>query len=177
MAKGRKAAKRKTKKPDRMEVTPERLQHGDVESIGMARRVIPVIDTLLKAGKITSDQYAALRYYRDQASLADTSPIRDSVGKLGEVRSASGNGPGVALTSANIETALLEGKLGSLWPIARAVAVDDYTLTRWAIHTGGGIERYKEGRCIAIVPRNPKGVQLALVDLKFAASRLMAHGA
>jgi len=167
----RKATKRK-KADTRLDITPERLQHGEIVSLGMARKMVPVIVTLHEAKRITDRQYAALAYYRDQASLADHSPIKDSVGSLGVI-TGGGNGPGVALTSAKLETARLEANLGSLWPITRAIAVDDMSLTGWAIHTSGGIERYKGDRCVGIVPRNPKAVDMALLELKFAASRMM----
>lgn len=157
--------------------TEERKQHNEFVSAGMAFRVVPVIDTLLKAGKLSQAQYDNLKHYRDQAHRAEDDCAQE--GTLAPARMMGGGGgtfgskmpAGVMLsTPAIIETGRIERELGSLLPIARAVAVDDVTLTRWVIAESGGREQ-RRGKVTEIVPRNPKGVAMALLELRFAAGR------
>lgn len=151
--------------------TGEREAHNDTISAGVARRIVPPIDTLYKRGKLTDAQFAALAYYRDQANLANRSPVKDSCDfSIG----GGDGGPGVAITSAMLETSKMEHKLGSLCGIAQAVARDDWTLTRWCIEQHGGRERYdSKGRFVAMVPRREKEVMRdALRDLRKAAGKI-----
>jgi hypothetical protein len=165
---------RKKRKPvveDRIGPTPEREARNPSLRIGAARRLIPMIDILAERGDLTAKQHHALAYYRDQASLADRSPVRSccdtSVG-------GGGNGPGVAIMSAALETARLEKKMGPLWKIARAIAVDDWSLSRWCVERYGGRERYdKNGRLVAIVPlREVESLKEARAEIKSAANKL-----
>jgi hypothetical protein len=148
------------------------MKRGDFHSAGMAYKRVPVIDTMLTRGQITDRQYVALAYYRDQASLADRSPLKSCI-------DFSVNGgdshPSAALASAMLETARIERDMGSVWQLARAVAVDDVSLTEWCIKHDGGRKRYNDkGRVIAFVPTSGKNaVPLALVELKTAAGRIV----
>jgi hypothetical protein len=76
-------------------------------------------------------------------------------------------------TPAIIECARLERELGSLLGIARAVAVDDVTLTRWAIKVSGGREQARKGG-VDMVPRDPGAVGMARMELRFAAGMIRA---
>ena len=162
--------KQKAKLDDRTPPTAEQMARGEFRSQGMAYKRVPVIETILSRGQLTEREYIALSYYRDQASLADRSPLKSCIDF-----SVSGgdNHPSAALASAMLETARMERDMGSVWPIARAVAVDDVSLTQWCIDEYGGRERYKNGKCIAIVPAVDNAVSIALLELKMAAGRIV----
>lgn len=165
MAKRKRKAKRSS--IDLVRPTDEREAKGRTVNVGMSKRFVPAIDTLHERGYLTRPEWKALRHYRDQASLADRSPVKsccdDTVG--------SGNGPGAAITSARIETARIERDLGALRDIARAVAVDDLSLSQWCIKQYGSREEYdNKGRVVAIVPINKsKRVPEARMQLRAAA--------
>lgn len=161
------------------ETTQERRAHNEFRSAGMAKRVIPVIETLANSGWLTPAQFDALDYYRDQASRAEDDEAQQNtlsperiMGGGGQATITSGPIPKVLIaTPAILETSRIERDLGSLRDIARAIAVQDWTLTRWCIEKFGGRERYDaKGRFVAIVPVNEKRhVQLARLELRYAA--------
>jgi hypothetical protein len=159
--------------------TEAREAQNDFESAGAAVRVVPVIETLHKAGHLTQAEYDALNHYRNQAHRAEDDCAQSGTlapeRMMGGDRSPCGSQipVGVLLaTPAIIECARLERELGSLLDIARAVAVDDVSLTRWAIQTSGGIEVRRQGKVTEIKPRCPKAMEYARIDLKFAAARI-----
>lgn len=161
--------------------TEQRFAHNDFQRAGMAYRVVPVIETLRTTGRLTQREYDALAHYREQAHRAEDDMAEEST--LSPARIMGGGGSpcggklpaGVILaTPAIIETSRLERELGSLFHLARAVAVEDMTLTRWCIQQSGGIEKRREGKVVAIEPRDPKAINLAAVELRFAARRIMA---
>lgn len=167
--------------------TPERKLHNEFQSMGMANRVVPVIDTLLRSQRITQAEYDALAHYRQQAHKAEddiaASSSLDPAKIMGGGTSSPTGGsiPAVLMaTPAILETARLERELGSLLDIARAVAVDDVTLTQWCIAKHGGRERMGtdgDGKSVvlAIVPKSEKNVMgVALMELRFAAGRIRA---
>lgn len=164
--------KRKPKSDDRMPPTPEQMARGEYHSAGMAYKRIPVIETMLTRGQLTDREFVVLDYYRQQASLADKSPLKSCI-------DFSVNGgdtaPSAAITSALLETARIERDMQSLWPLARAVAVDDVSLTEWCIRQYGGRERYgPKGNFIAMVPVREKSVVgQAMMELKMAARRIV----
>lgn len=167
-------AKRKRKQRPVAETMPptiERERHNEFRSAGMARRVIPVIDQELERGHLTPKEHEILAYYRDQASLAEKSPVRSCC----DNSPRGDNGPGVAILSAMIETGRLERELGALWPLARAIAVDDLSISQWCIRKFGGRERYDgKGKFVAVVPINEKAHKaMARMELKMAARRIM----
>jgi len=182
-----KATKKKTKvkakaADGRIMPTEQTLASGDFVSAGMAYARVPVIDTMLKRGMIGEREHIALGYYRDQASQAEDDAKRMSVMApekvMGGGRGYSGGGyiPADYCDSpATLETARIERDLGILQPIARAIAVDDTTLSQWCIRQHGGRERYNgKGQFIAIVPNMArKAMALALQDLKMAAHRIV----
>lgn len=166
-----KATKRKIKPDNRIPPTPEQSARGEYTSVGMAYRKTPVIDTMLARDQITPQEHQLLAYYRDQASLADASPLKSCIDfsvKGGDM------GPSAAITSALLETARIERDMGQLWPLARAVAVDDITIAQWCIDKTGGREKYAAGKCIAIVPiGEERAVKLAVMELRMAARRIV----
>lgn len=145
--------KRKRKAPEalRDDVTPERAAKNAFTSAGMARRVVPEIVRLHEKGVINDTEFTSLAYFRDQASLAEHSPIRSCV----DFSPRAGHGPGAAILSAKLETARMERDMGELSRIVRAVAVDDKSLEQWVA------DNY-----VSITPRR---VSIAALELKFAA--------
>lgn len=115
-----------------------------------------------------------LARYRDMAGLIDRSPTRSCL--VVSVRGVAVDLPrSAAQVSAELDVARMERDMGSVADIARAVAVDDMTLTQWCIAKHGGRERVEGGKVRSINP--PKGtVEIALMELRTAAWRLGAHG-
>lgn len=156
--------------------TEARLAHNDAERMGLAYRMVPMIETLLRTKQITQREFDSLNYYRDQASRAEDDMAQE--GTLAPSRIMGGSGgasagkiPATMLaTPALLETARIERDLGSLRELARKVCVDDWSLSRWAVEQTGGRERYDgKGKFIAIVPIDPKGVEVARLQLRYAA--------
>lgn len=173
--------RKKRAKADKAEINPFRAQHGDTVSAGMAVKFTPAIDTLLARKDITQGEYDALKYYREQAGLAERSPLKSNLDR--SVSGSEGNGPSLAITSAKIETSRLDRILGSLAAITKAVAVDDMSLTQWTCEQYGSRERYKRDKdgniieprkVVSIEPKGKLSVQMARFELKFAARRMMA---
>ena len=173
-------AKRK-KRPDPIQVvepTPELMAKGTFLRANMAYRRTPMIDTLLATGKLSHAHHAALSHYRDQACRAEDDYKRSSTLAperiMGGGGGLTGSGIPIVFTAAIAETSRIERDLGSLLDIARAIAVDDKSLSQWCIEKHGGRERYNgKGEFVAIVPAgNKQNLNIALQDLKFAASRI-----
>lgn len=161
-------------KPKPVLPTPERMKKQGNHRVSGTKGVkfVPVIDTMLTRKQLTDKEHTALSYYRDQASLADRSPLKSCI----DFTVTGGDGyPSAALTSAILETARMERDMLSCWRIARAVAVDDISLTEWCIRQHGGRERYDgKGKFVAMVPVREKDVVgEALRELKSAAGRIV----
>lgn len=168
--------------------TPEQMNAGEfrqggnmatslTERAGLAYRRIPVIDTLWNSGQLTEGEYAALAHYRNQASQAEDDVASQSTLSADKIMGGSHGGyiPAMLIaTPAIIETGRIEADLGSLRDIARAIAVDDYSLSQWCIGKHGGREKYdSSGKIVAIVPAGDKrNVELARLELKTAAGRI-----
>lgn len=164
--------KRKVRDISREMPTDERLKGQETRREGMATRLVPVIDTMLKRDQITPQEHLLLSYYRSQALLADKSEVKSCLDfsvKGGDI------GPSAAITSAILETARIERDLQSLRHIARAIAVDDKSITQWCIDQYGGRERYDgKGNFIAMVPiGESKHVANATMELRMAARRIV----
>lgn len=160
---------KRKKRIDPMEAilpTPEQLAAGEFRRVGMAYRRIPVIDTMYETGKLSSRQFNGLARYRDVAIAEERSLVEDSVGKM--MRGAQGGGD-AGLCHAAIRTAIelgrLERELGSLRDIARAVAVDDTTVSQWAAIRGGTTI---DGRA------KRSWMDTGMMDIKMAGERLAA---
>ena len=161
----------KTRIDDRIPPTPEQALRGDFTSAGMAYKRVAVIETMLTRGQISDKEFVALDYYRQQASLADRSPIKSCI----DFSVTGGDmAPSAALTSALLETARIERDMGSVWQLARDVAVNDISLTEHCIAKHGGRSRYgPKGNFIAMVPVREKSViGIALIELRMAARRI-----
>ena len=151
--------------------TAEREAINPFVSAGAARRIIPAIDLLRAQHKLTADQHRKLAYYREQASLADTSPVRSCCDNSPR---GDGHGPGAAILSAKLETSRMNKAMGAGHHIAYAVAVADMSLAQWCILKYGGRERYgPSGKFIAIVPiAERRVVPEALGELCAAVNKL-----
>jgi len=161
MAKGRKRKQGKRVEPQRAMVSPERAAKGKFASVGMALKLIPMIDQLLKTesnpnGILNEREHKALGYYRDQASLAEHSPVKSCL----DFTPGGGRGPGMAIISAQRETHRMERDMGTLASLVRAVAVDDCSLADWcASRFGSGFDRSQIG--------------IAAMELKYAAGSII----
>ena len=165
------------------EPTPEQFAGGQFERAGLAYRRVPVIDTLYRAKQITEAQYAALCYYRDQATAAEDDacvsgpldPVKIMGGGCGSQPIGGYIPASLIATPAILETARIERDLGSLRDIANAIAVQDLSLSQWCVRKHGGRERYNgAGAFIAVVPINEKEhVKFARLELQWAASRIV----
>lgn len=159
-------AKRK-KKPEPITIigpTPEQADKGTFQRLTMAYRRIPVIDTMSQQGKLTARQFNGLARYRDVAIAEERSLIEDSVGKM--MRGALGGGevgksPNMIRTAAEMQR--LEAALGNLRDIARAVAVDDVSVTQWAATKGGTTVDGKPKR---------KWLETGMMEIQDAGNRL-----
>jgi hypothetical protein len=145
------------------EPTPEQFRKGAFSRNTMAYRRIPVIDTMAQTGKLTARQHYGLARYREVAIAEERSPMRDSLDKALHGRAGATDGLGYIRTAYELQR--LEGDLGALWPIARAVAVDDSTVSQWAASKGG-----------TNADGSPKRVWLetCMIDIKMAGERLAA---
>ena len=160
-------AKAKRKKPAPIviaEPTPEQQAQGAFHRVGMAYRRIPVIDTMAQCKKLTPRQFNGLARYRDVAIAEERSLIEDSVGKM--MRGALGGGdvglaPNMIRTAAEMQR--LETALGNLRDIARAVAVEDVSVTQWAAQKGGTTVDGKPKR---------KWLESGMLEIKIAGDRL-----
>lgn len=168
-------AKRK-KKPDPIQIEtplPEQEAKGDFRRIGMHYRRVPVIETLYGECKLTSRQFNGLARYRDVAVAEERSPIEDSVGKLlRNCVGGGGDGSDFALRIA-IELGRLERALGSLRDVARAIAVEDMTLSAWAMQRHGSHERIR-GNVVKFEP-SKAAFNEAWMDIRMAGERLAAE--
>lgn len=153
--------------------TPEAEQHGAFTSAGMRYRRIPVIETMLERKQLSHEEYRRLAHYRDQASLAERSPVKSC---LDQGQGGGGDiTPTAAVTSAILTTARIERDLGSLADIARAVAVEDKSLSEWCVEKFGGRERYGPGgKFVAVVPiREKEHMKNAALEIRMAAHRIV----
>ena len=169
-------ARKKRKAPEPVVIataTPEQLAKGEYRRQGIAYRRVPVIEVLYTDSQITTRQFSGLARYRDVAVAADRSEIEDSVGKL--LRNCVGGGEGggdFALRTA-IELGRLERALGSLRDVARAIAVDDMTISQWAMQQHGSLEKDRKG-VISFEPTK-KAFKIAWMDIRMAGERLAAE--
>ena len=159
----------KTKSDPPQRPTAEQIEKNGFYSAKMSYRKIPVIDTMLKRGQLTTLEHTALGYYREQATAADKSPIKSNIDFSVK---AGGSGPMLAMSPQSIETGRIERSLGALQPIARAIAVDDVSISQWCTEKSGGREKLV-GKAVVIVPRRAESVSEALEELKDAARRIV----
>jgi hypothetical protein len=142
--------------------TPERTAHNDFRTVGMAMQLVPPIVRLHEQGLINDREFAALAYYRDQAGLADKSPVKSCL----DWTPKGGHGPGIAIISAQRETWRLEQNMGALWAMCRAICVDDVTVEGWCLHKYGSADP-------ETVKPDPFHVSVTLLELKYAAGGII----
>lgn len=183
-------AKRKAKDLP-IEPTPEQSRHSAFElsdivdkakggvtvTLGKAYRRVPMIDTLHEQGLFNDAEYKALKHYRHHADLADKSPLKDSLANLVRISGGSGNGPTVTMLNAVRVRDDCERAAGSLADILRAVAVDDVSLSQWAMNRYGATERCRErkrGRVCTMEP-GTEGLRVSQLEMKIVARRVQAE--
>jgi hypothetical protein len=131
----------KAKRKKRVEAIPvetptlEQQAKGTFTRLTMAYRRTPVIDTMAQTRKLTPRQFNGLARYRDIAIAEERSPMRDSLDKALHGRGGSADGTGYIRIAYELQR--LENALGALYPIARAIAVDDVTVSQYAAQKGG----------------------------------------
>jgi len=177
MAKGR---KRKAGKRDVVDIigpTDQQMEHYDYERATLAYRRVPVIVTLADQGKLSQRQFDGLSRYRDIGIKCERSEIMDSCQRLLHVPGGDGDGPSLSTMRAYQELGWLEREMGALVDIARAICIEDMTLSQWAIRQGGSVMREKEGSARKIIrwfePRRAAH-KMALMDIRMAGERLAA---
>lgn len=173
------AAKRRAKrKPVAVEAvapTPEAMKRAEFERAGLAYRRRPSIDLLKERGTITVRQWLALGRYSDLFDQTERSPTRDSC-DVG-VGGGSTDGPTASKLRALDARYYLERELGSLYPIAEAVAGRGMSLSEWAIEQSGAKERrvYEGGKIVQVYyVAKSHALKLATIDIKFAGDRIAA---
>ncbi len=180
MGKPRKAKRKPVEYSEDFAPTPEQrakgvfVQGGNLatsatERAGLAYRRKPVIDTLREEHKLTQRQYDGLSRYRVVALAAERSELKSCIDF-----SVRGNGEdrrhfGLRM---NIELGRLETDLRGLLHIARSVAVEDETLSAWAVRQCGGKERLR-GAVVSIEPSS-QAFNRAWMDLRMAGEWLAA---
>lgn len=168
----------KKQKPELTEVvgpTKEAKALGAYVRAGMAHRRIPNIDILREANRITDEQHRALSYYRDQCQIADRTLTKSCIDFSPK---GDGHGPSAAIISASIEQGRMNRALGVLQSITYAIAVDDMSLSQWCVSRYGSKEECYErkGKVVCqIVPLRKKDIEIAGLELKHAAARLLGE--
>ena len=164
MQRARPRESRKPPKQPGLDPTPEQQSKADYRNAGAAKRRTSVIDTLFKTKRITALERTALNYYADQAAAADRSPVKSNI----DFSISSGGGMPIGHeTPAQTETKRLERAMGFASRTARAICVDGYSLTQWAINVYGGRQKGKR-----IVPKRDEHIGRMLEELKAAARRI-----
>ena len=177
VGKGMRKKKQAAVKIDLAAPTTEQFGQHDYERAMLAYRRVSVIDTMHRAGKLTERQFNGLSRYRDIGLKCERSEIMDSCQRLLNVAGGGSDGPSPALLRAASELGWLERELGSLRAIARAVCIDDVTVSQWAMQQSGSVMREREGRGLAMIrwfePRRT-AMKTAMVDIRMAGERLAA---
>jgi len=172
---------KRNKKPRAIDprVGPTAEQHrlADYASAGLAHRRVPAIETLHARGMLSDGEYRRLAFYRDQVAVAERSLTKSCLNiviGMAPGRAGSERGPSAATVSARLTVGRIERELGSLLEIARAVAVEDMSLSQWCVAKHGGREKFDaDGAFVAVVPIAEKRVMAeAKLELKMAAARI-----
>lgn len=153
--------------------TPEVAAKG-LEGAGFAVKRTPPIDTMLKTGKITHEQFVRLQKFRDTFLLAERSPIKSC---LNDNPGGNGDGPSVAVVSARVQLGWwLRDMPAHCWEILEAVCGNDMSLSEYCVEKFGGRERYgPRGEFVAVVPINERyHMRREILNLKFASGYVSA---
>lgn len=155
--------------------TDEQAERYEYERHTLAYRRVAVIDTLRTTGKLTQRQFDGLARYRDIGLKCERSEIMDSCARLLHVAGHDAGGMSPSTMRAMSELGWLERELGSLRPIARAICIDDMTVSEWAMCDGGSVMRERDGRGSSVIrwfePRR-KYLQAAMLEIQMAGERL-----
>lgn len=177
MAKAKKKSKKANATVERfIRPTEQREAANDFRSAGAAVKVIPPIETLYASGKISERQFKGLARYADIANAAERSAIKSNIDFT-----IYGTGEGLPHFGVrmNIELGRLERELSGhgLLAIARAVCVDERSVSQWAMERGGSVMREKPGvgrRIIRWFEPKRKQLDLAMLEIKYAGNLLAA---
>lgn len=154
----------------------DKRRGGKSITIGTAYRRTPMIDRLYGDGLFTREEHKALAQYRHYASIAERSPQRDSLAR-DMPSGGGGEEPMHHYLNAVAMVGWIEAAAGTLRGILRAVAVDDRSLSQWAIDVAGSQEkrkRYGDGWRTTIEPK-PRAFAIAKMEMKMAAQRVHAE--
>jgi hypothetical protein len=156
--------------------TPEQEAMHDFQSSGMARRKAVPIDNLLKRNLLDDRRHAALTHYAEIKALADSSIVKDSIGKLLHPSSGNGYGPSPKLVNARREAQWIERELGTLLEITLFVVHELHSLTKWVRLNGGGRIKCEtvKGKKVYKEYADKHEIDMALLDLRLAADRVQA---
>lgn len=150
--------------------TPEQFERGAYERATLAYRRVPVIETLRTTGKLNQRQFDGLARYRDIGIKCERSEIMDSCQRLLHVAGNDGDGPSHSSVRALIELGWLERELRALRDIARAIAIEDMTVSAWAMKIGGSVmrERTVHGATIRTYEPRRKFMDSAMIEIRSA---------
>lgn len=173
-------AKRKKKKLEAIDLmgpTDEQQEHFSYERATLAYRRVPVIVTLASKGTLTQRQFDALSRYRDIGLKCEQSSIMDSCQRLLHIAGGGKDGMSPATLRAYQELGWLEQELGQLVDIARAICIDDVSLSQWAMNKAGSVMREREGvgrKIIRWFEPRAKALKDATMEIRMAGERLAA---
>jgi len=158
-----------------IEIVTDKGRGGATIRIGKAYRRRSMIDILAERGVLNPDDAKALRHYRHHAIIAERSPVRDSLAR--HLPGRTGDGPGIIVLNAIRIRDDCNRAAGSLRDILRAVAIEDCSLSEWAMARAGAIEncRKRRGRLICQLEPRPKALAVAKMEIQIAASRVRAE--
>lgn len=172
-------AKAKRKLPTITIVGPthEQARRGQYERSRGSYRRVPVIDTMMMRGQIVEPEYRALVRYRDQAELAERSTVKSCLNDAPGGRGSSTLTFPAAVVAAQLDTARIESTLGGLQKIARAIALEDLTISQWCIRKYGSREkRDANDKFLCIVPIGERREKnQAIEELREAARVILNH--
>ena len=174
MAKARKVKKAKPD-DDRVDLvapTDEQMAQGIFVRAKLAYRRLPVIDVMYNAGHLTERQYAALCHYRNMAIAQDFSPARCTLD-----RTPRGGGGGMPpyILRAILEVSRIDKTIGPLCDIVRAVAVQEQTVSQWAMAKYGSVMRQREsksGKMVTWFEPRSAAHKNAMDDLRTAGNKI-----
>ena len=151
----------------------EKREGGSSISIGKAYRRRPMIETLGERGLFSEAELKALRHYRHHAIIAERSPLRDSLDQ--QRFGGNGTGPTVELLNAQRVRDDCERAAGSLCAILRAIAVEDLSLSQWAMSLSGSLEKQRsDGKGTRLEPKAGQ-LGIARMEMQMAAKRVEAE--
>lgn len=151
-----------------MRPTEYREAQNDFQSALAAVKVIPPIDTLYRAKKLTERQYKGLARYADVANASERSEIRSNIDF-----SVRGDGEGLPHFGVRMTLELdrMDRALKHLREIAHAVCVKEQSVSQYAMDKGGSVmrERQTTGRKF-VRWYEPKRMQLmiAMIEIQSA---------